>query len=79
MTLRRRSALAALLAAPALARAQEAWPTRPVRIVIPVAPGGLTDTTGRSLADALGAQLGQGVVVENRAGGGTTLGAAAVA
>lgn len=79
MPIRRRAALAAALAAPALARAQEAWPSRPVRIIIPVAPGGLTDTTGRSLAEPLGAALGQNIVVENRAGGGTTVGAAAVA
>jgi tripartite-type tricarboxylate transporter receptor subunit TctC len=79
MLIRRRAALAAALAAPGLARAQEPWPTRPIRIVIPVAPGGLTDTTGRAVAEALGTALGQPVVVENRAGGGTTVGAAAVA
>jgi tripartite-type tricarboxylate transporter receptor subunit TctC len=79
MPIHRRAALAAALSTPLLARAQEAWPTRPVRIIIPVAPGGLTDTTGRSLAEALGAALGQNIVVENRAGGGTTVGAAAVA
>jgi tripartite-type tricarboxylate transporter receptor subunit TctC len=79
MPIRRRALLTTALAAPALARAQEAWPSRPIRIVIPVAPGGLTDTTGRALAEPLGVALGQNVIVENRTGGGTTVGAAAIA
>ncbi|MDB5370778.1 MAG: hypothetical protein JWP20_2336 [Roseomonas sp.] len=58
------------LAIPAIrpARAQDTWPNRTVRIVVPYAPGGGTDVTTRALADALGKSLGQTFVVENRAG-----------
>jgi tripartite-type tricarboxylate transporter receptor subunit TctC len=76
----RRALLAApLLAAPAVARAQATWPTRPVRIIVPYAPGGLTDTSARALSDRLGEILGQNIVIENRAGGGSSIGAAQVA
>jgi tripartite-type tricarboxylate transporter receptor subunit TctC len=76
----RRSLLgaAALLGAPALAPgafAQAAYPTRPVTMVIPFAAGGPTDTVGRLIAQAMGAELGQPVVVENVGGAGGTLGA----
>ncbi len=65
----RRRGLLAALAAPALARAQPAWPSRPVRMLIPFPPGGTTDILGRYLAPPLTAALGQNVVVENRTGG----------
>jgi tripartite-type tricarboxylate transporter receptor subunit TctC len=81
MTLRttRRAALA-LLAMPAIARAQGAWaPTRPIRLVLPFAPGGLTDILARACAEQLQARIGQPVVVENRAGAGGNLAAEAVA
>ncbi|MBK1658128.1 Bug family tripartite tricarboxylate transporter substrate binding protein [Paracraurococcus ruber] len=74
----RRAALA-LLAAPALARAQPAWPTRAIRIVVPFAPGGPTDVMARVVAPGLQAALGQPVVIENRAGAGGNVGAAFVA
>ena len=68
---------AALLAAAALAATQavsQEFPSKPVRIISPFAPGGGTDTLGRALAPALGKQLGQNVIVENRPGASTVIG-----
>jgi tripartite-type tricarboxylate transporter receptor subunit TctC len=61
------------------AHAQQGWPVRAVRLVVPSAPGGGTDITARIIAPKLSEQLGQQVVVENRAGAGTMIGAEAVA
>jgi tripartite-type tricarboxylate transporter receptor subunit TctC len=55
------------------------WPTRPVRIVSPFAPGGGSDTVGRIVAEYLSDHLGQQFVVENRGGAGGLIGSAAVA
>lgn len=79
----RRAALLGALAAPLLlrrARAQADWvPDRPLRLVVPFAPGGSQDVLGRLFAQAVAPELGQQVVVENRAGAGGLLGAEAVA
>ena len=81
LLLPRRGLLAAagLLAAPAILRAQEAWPTRSIRVVLPYAPGGSTDASARLVATPMTQSLGQPVVVENRAGATGTIGAAEVA
>lgn len=85
---RRRALLAAavatlaagpLLGAAAPAAAQEAYPTRPVRMVIPFPAGGSTDVVGRIAAARMSELLGQQVVVENKAGAGGNTGAASVA
>jgi tripartite-type tricarboxylate transporter receptor subunit TctC len=62
-----------------VAQSQEAWPTRPISMVIPFPPGGVADTVGRPVAEALGRILGQSVVVENKAGAGGGIGMAQVA
>lgn len=68
---------AALLAAP-MALAQ-AWPARPVTLVVPFPPGGTTDVLARALAERLTTSLGQTVIVESKPGAGATLGADHVA
>src|SRR5262249_22107365 len=59
--------------------AGQAWPSRPVRLIVPYAPGGPTDAVGRLLADQLSKIWSQQLVVENRGGAGTNIGAELVA
>jgi len=66
---------ACLLAAAPLAHAQADYPNKPIRLVVGFAAGGISDVLGRALAAKLSANVGQSVLVENRAGAGTTIAA----
>jgi tripartite-type tricarboxylate transporter receptor subunit TctC len=78
--MKRRTVLAAAASAaiPQSGRAQ-AFPERPIRFVVPYAPGGSTDTSARIVSEKLAAVLGQPVIVENKPGGGTIIGTEVVA
>lgn len=71
-------ALGALSVLPSLSKGQGAYPTRPLRLVVPVPPGGPADLAARSIAERLREELGQPVIVDNRAGAAGTLGTAHV-
>ena len=73
-----RGAIATALLALAGGALAQAWPSKPVTVIIPFPPGGTLDVVGRQLAKNLGDQLGQTFVVENRPGGAGTIGATAV-
>jgi tripartite-type tricarboxylate transporter receptor subunit TctC len=76
MLLRRLALLACTLA---LFGARAEYPDRPIRLVVPFAPGGVTDTSGRVVAEALARRLGQSIVVENKAGASGNIGTQQVA
>ena len=76
---RRALLLAATLAAPVAHAQQAGFPNRPLRVVVPFAPGGITDILARAAAEGLAREIGQPVVVENRAGAGGNVGSEAVA
>ena len=83
----RRQLLGTTLAAPVMvalfavspAVLAQAWPSKPIRLIIPFAPGGTTDIVARIVGDKMGRELGHPVIIENRAGGGGTIGADFVA
>ena len=79
--LTRRMLLAALAAAPLAetAAAQDTWPSRPVRVMVPYPPAGGADTTARIVYAKLSENLGQPFAIENRGGAGGTIGEAVIA
>jgi tripartite-type tricarboxylate transporter receptor subunit TctC len=71
-------AAAALVASPS-AQAQDAWPSRPIRLVLPTQPGATSDLTARAIARRISGPLGQPIVIDNRPGAGGQIGMQAVA
>src|SRR4249919_3655097 len=71
--------LALLIGGVAAAHAQTSYPDRPVKIIVPIGPGGSYDLVGRQLADALSKRMGQSFFVENKPGAGTVVGTQAAA
>src|SRR3984957_996233 len=78
MSCRRLLAAVALFVSLGTQAHAQAWPTRPVTMVVPFAPGGVYDTLGRVYAAALSDSLGQQIIVENVPGAGSMTGAARV-
>ena len=76
--MQRRSALAAvlLLTVSGIAAAQASWPSKPITMIVPFPPGGLADLVARPVAEAMSRELGQPVVIENKAGAGGGIGMA---
>jgi tripartite-type tricarboxylate transporter receptor subunit TctC len=73
------AAIAAASAVPVRLSQAQAWPSRPIRFIVPYTPGGSTDITARLYGNALAATLAQQILVENRAGGGGNIGMEAAA
>jgi tripartite-type tricarboxylate transporter receptor subunit TctC len=74
-----RRTVVGLLAAVPMAVMAQAWPSKPIRYIVPFAPGGTTDILARSVGEKLAVALGQPVVIENKGGQGGSLGAAELA
>lgn len=81
-SVRRRRLLAgagAALVAPSLVRAQDAYPNKPIKFVVPWTPGGATDNISRIITARMSELLGQQVMIDNKPGGGGTIGTDAIA
>jgi tripartite-type tricarboxylate transporter receptor subunit TctC len=72
-------AIATLAALPGWAAAQSTYPSKPIRLVVPFTPGGVTDTSGRLIAEQLSKRLGQQVIVDNKPGASGNIGTQQVA
>ena len=68
------AAIAAMAALPGLAAAQQAYPSKPITMIVPFAAGGSTDVIGRILSERMRASLGQPIIIENATGAGGTIG-----
>ena len=81
MSLTRRLLVSGLLLAPLAGplRAQDAYPTRAITLIVPFAPGGIADITARTVAQAMAAELGQSIVIDNRPSAGSIVASSAVA
>lgn len=79
LTLLTLAVLAPLLAVPSIQAQPAAWPSKPIRIIVPYSAGGNSDAIGRFIADKLGTALGQPIIVENKAGAGAGIGTQAAA
>jgi tripartite-type tricarboxylate transporter receptor subunit TctC len=73
------AALAAALPAHSSPTLAQAWPSKPIKLVVPYAPGGTTDVIARMVAEYLGQRLGQNIIVDNKPGKGAMVGTALVA
>lgn len=73
-----KASILSLFALAAVPNAQAAWPDKPIKLIVPAAPGGTTDITARLLSEKIGAELGTTVVVENRAGAAGIIGTQAL-
>src|SRR6185436_1783724 len=76
----RRAAISLLMTLPLATRAYaQSYPYRPIRMVLPFAPGGVTDVSARYVAQLMSVSLGQSIIIENRSGGGGSIGTTAAA
>lgn len=72
-------AVSSLMCLPAVTLAQQVWPSKPIKVVVPFAAGSTTDIIARAIADKMAIGLGQPLVIDNRGGASGTIGQAAVA
>ena len=71
--------VATIVLAAAMPVTAQTWPTKPIRFVVPFGPGGANDLVARAVAEAASKQLGQPIIIENKPGAGSILGADIVA